>query len=251
MLSALADKSPKSSSSSSSSSSDSDTSKLRSNRKVHGPEAELNGKPKKQELQSIASNSEEELEVAKTVLTPATPVIDSPRAIPTYQKDEGSTFLDSKEGKTKPAQASDIVKHKSLKRRRTEDGEITTAVAVQVKNNPQRQTEVIKGGGKESRRGGTPFRRIRVEKLEFHDSRLMDNTFAARVSSSLYSLLHTYSLQGAGETDYGSRASQDLIVTRGTGFRKEKNKKKRGSYRGGEITVCAIVSYDETNVLTH
>lgn len=28
--------------------------------------------------------------------------------------------------------------------------------------------------------------------------------------------------------DYGARASRDLIVTRGAGFRKEKNKKKRG-----------------------
>jgi hypothetical protein len=37
--------------------------------------------------------------------------------------------------------------------------------------------------------------------------------------------------------DYGKRAHQDLVVTRGAGFRKEKNKKKRGSYRGGEITV--------------
>lgn len=37
--------------------------------------------------------------------------------------------------------------------------------------------------------------------------------------------------------DYGEKASADLIVTRGAGFRKEKNKKKRGSYRGGEITV--------------
>ena len=37
--------------------------------------------------------------------------------------------------------------------------------------------------------------------------------------------------------DYGEKASADLIVTRGDGFRKEKNKKKRGSYRGGEITV--------------
>ena len=43
--------------------------------------------------------------------------------------------------------------------------------------------------------------------------------------------------QGANSTDYGARASQDLIVTRGAGFRKEKNKKKRGSYRGGEISV--------------
>jgi hypothetical protein len=37
--------------------------------------------------------------------------------------------------------------------------------------------------------------------------------------------------------DYGQRAHQDLVATRGAGFRKEKNKKKRGSYKGGEITV--------------
>lgn len=37
--------------------------------------------------------------------------------------------------------------------------------------------------------------------------------------------------------DYGAKASRDLIVTRGAGFRKEKNKKKRGSYVGGEITM--------------
>ena len=33
---------------------------------------------------------------------------------------------------------------------------------------------------------------------------------------------------GASMNDYGAKASRDLIVTRGAGFRKEKNKKKRG-----------------------
>jgi hypothetical protein len=46
--------------------------------------------------------------------------------------------------------------------------------------------------------------------------------------------------QIAPQNDYGKRAHEDLIVTRGAGFRKEKNKKKKGSYRGGEITVCSI-----------
>ncbi|KAL8710746.1 MAG: hypothetical protein Q9220_004764 [cf. Caloplaca sp. 1 TL-2023] len=35
--------------------------------------------------------------------------------------------------------------------------------------------------------------------------------------------------------DYADRAHQDLSVTKGKGFTKEKNKKKRGSYRGGVI----------------
>ncbi|PQE10031.1 hypothetical protein CJF31_00003939 [Rutstroemia sp. NJR-2017a BVV2] len=37
--------------------------------------------------------------------------------------------------------------------------------------------------------------------------------------------------------DYAEKAHQDLIVTKGKGFTKEKNKKKRGSYRGGYIDV--------------
>ena len=45
------------------------------------------------------------------------------------------------------------------------------------------------------------------------------------------------SAKAGPSNDYGQKAHEDLIITRGAGFRKEKNKKKRGSYRGGEITV--------------
>lgn len=38
---------------------------------------------------------------------------------------------------------------------------------------------------------------------------------------------------------WGARAHDDLIVTKGKGFTKEKNKKKRGSYRGGAIDTNA------------
>lgn len=37
--------------------------------------------------------------------------------------------------------------------------------------------------------------------------------------------------------DYAQKAHEDLIVTRGKGFTKEKNKKKRGSYKGGYIDI--------------
>jgi hypothetical protein len=37
--------------------------------------------------------------------------------------------------------------------------------------------------------------------------------------------------------EYAERAYNDLSVTRGKGFTKEKNKKKRGSYRGGPIDI--------------
>ncbi|KAL5529553.1 hypothetical protein ACEPAG_5538 [Sanghuangporus baumii] len=76
--------------------------------------------------------------------------------------------------------------------------------------------------GKEARKSNAPFQRIKSEMVKFADERLKDNSFHSR---------------GAKRGDYGERAHADLIVTRGDGFRKEKNKKKRGSYRGGEITL--------------
>ena len=42
---------------------------------------------------------------------------------------------------------------------------------------------------------------------------------------------------------YADRAYNDLSVTRGKGFTKEKNKKKRGSYRGGAIDISGGKSF--------
>ncbi|KAI0075262.1 hypothetical protein K474DRAFT_1600089, partial [Panus rudis PR-1116 ss-1] len=74
------------------------------------------------------------------------------------------------------------------------------------------------------KRNGERFQRVKPENVTFADERLKNNGFESR---------------GAGENDYGAKAHRDLIVTRGAGFRKEKNKKKRGSYRGGEITMAS------------
>lgn len=43
--------------------------------------------------------------------------------------------------------------------------------------------------------------------------------------------------------DYAEKAYRDLSVTRGKGFTKEKNKKKRGSYRGGPIDISGGKSF--------
>jgi hypothetical protein len=43
--------------------------------------------------------------------------------------------------------------------------------------------------------------------------------------------------------EYADKAYQDLSVTRGKGFTKEKNKKKRGSYRGGAIDTSGGKGY--------
>lgn len=74
---------------------------------------------------------------------------------------------------------------------------------------------------KGEKRASSPFRRVREEEIEV-DSRVADNSFDAK--------------RGA-VGDWGERANQVLKFTKGKSFRHEKTKKKRGSYRGGSISV--------------
>mmetsp|Transcript_50037 Transcript_50037/g.128792 ORF Transcript_50037/g.128792 Transcript_50037/m.128792 type:complete len:101 (-) Transcript_50037:119-421(-) len=64
---------------------------------------------------------------------------------------------------------------------------------------------------------GTPFKRVDDTKTEVHEE-LQDVSY--------------WSKRG---DDFGRKAHEDLIKTRGKSFRHEKTKKKRGSYRGGAI----------------
>ncbi|CAN6841566.1 unnamed protein product [Brassica oleracea] len=65
-----------------------------------------------------------------------------------------------------------------------------------------------------------PFQRVNVEEVVFTDDRLKDNSYWAK---------------GGADSGYGAKAQEVLGQVRGRGFRHEKTKKKRGSYRGGEI----------------
>ncbi|KAJ9048195.1 jun-like transcription factor [Entomophthora muscae] len=77
----------------------------------------------------------------------------------------------------------------------------------------------------------TRFCRIKDDDVVFADPRLQDNTFTSK---------------GGAEGSYGEKAHRDLIVTRGKGFTKEKNKKKRGSYRGGQIDFAShSIKFDD------
>ncbi len=49
-----------------------------------------------------------------------------------------------------------------------------------------------------------------------------------------------------GDDGYGAKASNILMQVRGKDFRHEKTKKKRGSYRGGTITLASnSFKYDD------
>ena len=62
-------------------------------------------------------------------------------------------------------------------------------------------------------------------KVVFKDERLKDNTYKNGMSGT-----------------YADKASEKLLPTRGKSFKQEKNKKKRGSYRGGSIDTSGVHS---------
>ncbi|KAI6091535.1 SRP40, C-terminal domain-containing protein [Hypoxylon rubiginosum] len=72
-----------------------------------------------------------------------------------------------------------------------------------------------KNGANGSRAQNQPFSRIRKDVVV--DPRLSSNAYVSH--------------------GYGEKAHQDLIITKGKGFTKEKNKKKRGSYKGGPLDI--------------
>ncbi|KAL5205550.1 hypothetical protein ABZP36_033759 [Zizania latifolia] len=64
------------------------------------------------------------------------------------------------------------------------------------------------------------FQRVKMENVRFSDERLQDNSYWAK---------------GGADSGYGAKAQEVLGQVRGRGFRHEKTKKKRGTYRGGQI----------------
>ncbi|XP_020592415.1 suppressor protein SRP40 isoform X2 [Phalaenopsis equestris] len=64
------------------------------------------------------------------------------------------------------------------------------------------------------------FQRVKVDEVQFANERLQDNSYWALDDS------------GSG---YGAKAQEVLGQVKGRDFRHEKTKKKRGSYRGGQI----------------
>ncbi|KAF3943607.1 hypothetical protein CMV_029853 [Castanea mollissima] len=66
----------------------------------------------------------------------------------------------------------------------------------------------------------TAFQRVKADDVVFTDERLKDNSYWAK--------------DGA-ENGYGAKAQEILGQVRGRDFRHEKTKKKRGTYRGGQI----------------
>lgn len=79
-----------------------------------------------------------------------------------------------------------VTEQKVTKKRKLDNGSKATAVEQRSGEKKLNQNEVkpnvsMNGAGK--RRTGVPFQRIKADKIEVHDERLMDNSFVARVST--------------------------------------------------------------------
>ncbi|KAL6049450.1 Nucleolar and coiled-body phosphoprotein 1 [Balamuthia mandrillaris] len=115
---------------------------------------------------------------------------------------------------------------KSKKRKREGDDDVSKAEK-EPEQQQQNGEEAPQNGSQNGQQNGKkksitpnrPFQRVRVEEVEIKDPRLLDNSFDANMSAD----------------EWGKKAADVLGAVRGKGFRHEKTKKKRGSYRGGSI----------------
>ncbi|CAL5439053.1 unnamed protein product [Camellia sinensis] len=95
-----------------------------------------------------------------------------------------------------------------------EDGEISAAQKIRKKQH----------NGSAEPKTVNAFQRVKIDEVEFADERLQNNSYWAK--------------DGA-EVGYGAKAQEILGQVKGRDFRHEKTKKKRGSYRGGQIDLQA------------
>ncbi len=119
--------------------------------------------------------------------------------------------------------SSETLQATSVQKPSTADTSISTSAATSSSDSatnapPKRKrspSPSIPASSKHQKKQNTPFQRVPK-----------DTPVDPKLASNAY---QSY--------DYADKAYQDLSVTKGKGFTKEKNKKKRGSYRGGPIDV--------------
>nr|GMC92295.1 suppressor protein SRP40 [Ipomoea batatas] len=174
-------------------------------------EKKKKSKSSKQDTDSFAQNSVEE----KPVIKNNHGSFDTIENGDTHFKDSKKRKrMASDENANQQVEGEDIEKSK---RRKTE--------AVEEANNGLENSALEKSRQKQHNDSSEPrtvnaFQRVKVDEVEFVDDRLRDNSYWAK---------------GGADSGYGAKAQEVLGQVRGRGFRHEKTKKKRGSYRGGQI----------------
>lgn len=168
----------------------------------------------------LCSTSHSVSAISHSKYSPASSVPCRPNQVKQSGKFDTSLNADEKPCQYSKKQTRDTNDVRPLKKQRTTKAgaSVPTATTKTTETTPETKTIVAEGKGR--RNANAPFQRINPDKVSHH--LVQDNGYTAKAGPS---------------NDYGQRAHKDLISTRGAGFRKEKNKKKRGSYKGGEITL--------------
>ncbi len=145
-----------------------------------------------------------------------------PKPTPTTKKPASSPKA-KQNPSNPPSDSSETLQATSVQKPSTANTSLSTSAATSssdsVTNPPIKRkrspSPSIPASSKHQKKQNTPFQRVPK-----------DTPVDPKLASNAY---QSY--------DYADKAYQDLSVTKGKGFTKEKNKKKRGSYRGGPIDV--------------
>ncbi|CAF9934012.1 MAG: hypothetical protein ALECFALPRED_005822 [Alectoria fallacina] len=164
---------------------------------------------------SRSSESESELDFSKPpkpTVTKTTKVVTKP----TQVSSDSSVTLQASSVQ-KPSAVDTSLSSTSSSDSSTSAGQqdtttVTTTVPATKRKRSSSPTPKV---SKLTKKRNTPFQRVPLDTLV--DPKMASNAYRSY--------------------DYADRAHQDLSVTKGKGFTKEKNKKKRGSYKGGAIDV--------------
>ncbi|CAA7394009.1 unnamed protein product [Spirodela intermedia] len=136
--------------------------------------------------------------------------------------DSASHMLLESSDRSKDKKKSDRKKKKEeQKSSKSTSNEINSEVAYKISQEEEGKTDSqITDSLSENPKTVNAFQRVKVDAVKFADDRLQDNSYWAKAGA---------------ETGYGAKAQEILGQVRGRDFRHEKTKKKRGSYRGGQI----------------
>ncbi|CAI9285483.1 unnamed protein product [Lactuca saligna] len=197
--------------------------------KVVLEESELKPKKKKKSKHDLASDGEtKEAKLDDTV--------NELEATEPKKKTKDKKTKSNQEDKpaTNDTENGDVVKEdkKSSKKRKrllsdenddnTKEEEIVEENEKPEKNEGEKSQKSVKKQRIDSTEPKTinAFQRVKIDQVEFAHEKLQDNSYWAKDGADI---------------GYGAKAQEVLGLVRGKGFRHEKTKKKRGSYRGGQI----------------
>lgn len=196
-------------------------------------------KLKKDDVTEISKDSEEQ-ETEKPTLIKCTKDDDktSNEDVADKESKKGSKKRKRKDAEENDTQVADEKAEEESKRRKKEDlkddegtkqpveisAPVNSSNGAKQENEGDGQNSASQKSGKGKNNGSAsakkPFQRVNVEEVVFTDKRLEDNSYWAK---------------SGADTGYGAKAQEILGQVRGKDFRHEKTKKKRGTYRGGQV----------------